>query len=785
MPEPRRLRSMAGAPAGPAGARDEDELPTQPGWERLARIVRNAPVALVEVDAHQRVLTWNLAAESLFGWRASEVVGGPNPLIPDDPGPDPGAVPRQGSPALDQSLQEQRARAGEAAVGHRYEARRLHKDGHLVDVEVLLSAVTDGAGRVTSWIAAFTDHSERTMLRAGLDARMRQQAAVAALGQTALGAHTLEPVIDAAIAAVVSTLDLVAAAAVRREPDGALRFVATRGYAIPEDRHTYADAEARDGLPLAWQVVTSGTPIVLDDIEAPDVPLPAWAVRLLRDTGVRSTACVPIGGLAAPWGAVSAHSGRAGSFTGDDLVFLHSVANVVAEAAARCEIEAEVRHRATHDALTGLPNRETLGERLAEVLAAPRSARDEGTCALLLIDLDGFKDVNDSQGHQVGDAVLRQVATRLRGRMRSSDMVARLGGDEFAVVLRRLPGPEHATWVAADLGSLLRLPFTSPAGPIGLAGSIGIAISAPGGCDPFELLRRADTAMYRAKRERCGHAVHDPRTDDGTTSRLSLVSDLRAALEDDALTVHYQPVVDLGTRDVTGVEALVRWTHPTLGPQSPGDFVALAESSGLAGDLTDLVLRHTTRQWVRWTRDGFRVPIAVNLPPMLLRDDGYAGYFLRSVAASGMPVEMLRVEVTESALAHDAAVDVLRELRGRGIRVAIDDFGTGWSSLGRLKQLPVDTIKIDRSFVTGLVDDRRDAAIVRSVVALAEELGLRTIAEGVETAAVEAALADLGVDRAQGYLYARPLPAAELRTWYTAWRADHPVPPPGPSLTPG
>jgi EAL domain-containing protein (putative c-di-GMP-specific phosphodiesterase class I) len=170
---------------------------------------------------------------------------------------------------------------------------------------------------------------------------------------------------------------------------------------------------------------------------------------------------------------------------------------------------------------------------------------------------------------------------------------------------------------------------------------------------------------------------------------------------------------------------------------------------------------------------------------MLLRGDGYAGYFVRAVTSAGMPLDMLRVEVTESALAHDAAVDVLREMRAHGIRVAIDDFGTGWSSLGRLKQLPVDTIKIDRSFVTGLVEDRRDAAIVRSVVALAEELGLRTIAEGVETAAVETALADLGVDRAQGYLYARPLPAAELVTWCGTWRADHPAPPGGRALTSG
>ena len=763
VPETRRLLPLTAV--APSAAGDG----TEPGCLRLSRVFRAAPVALVEVDADQRVLLWNRAAETLFGWTSAEVLGGRNPLLPD-------GDERAGAPAghLAEDLAEDLAghrrhalAAPDGAVaGTRFETRRRHKDGRLLDVEVLLSAVTDGEGRLAGWIAAFTDNSERTALRASLDARMRQQTAVAALGRTALGARSLQPVLDAAIGCVVGTLGAVAASVLRREPDGRLVFAATHGYTVPDDGHqTYV---AGRPPPLASRVLASGEPFVVDDLTAPGAPVPPWTRHLVASCGARSSALVLVGGVDAPWGTLGAHAPTTHAFGPDDLVFLRAVANVVAEAAARCAVEEEVRHRASHDALTGLPNRDLLGDRLAEALRGKGSRRNDGFSALLLVDLDGFKDVNDSQGHQSGDDVLRQVAARLTGRLRATDTVARLGGDEFAVLLTDLPAPEHAAWVAAELGSLLRLPYTTPQGPVNLSGSIGIALATRGGCDPFELLRRADAAMYRAKRDRCGHAVHDPALDDGASARLGLVSDLRAALEEEALRLHYQPVVDLGTGQVTSVEALARWTHPTLGPQSPAEFVALAESSGLAGDLTDLVLRLATRQWGDWAAAGLRIPVGVNLSPMLLRADGYADYLVRAVVQAGMPLEMLRIEVTETALAHEAAVGVLRDLRRHGVRVAIDDFGTGWSSLGRLKQLPVDTIKIDRSFVTGLVEDRRDAAIVRSVVALASELGLRTIAEGVETAEVAAALRTLGVDRAQGYLYARPLPPQELLSWYAA-----------------
>ena len=757
--ETRRLLPLSAVPESVAATGAE------PGCSRLSRMFRAAPVALVEVDADQRVLLWNRAAERLFGWTAAEVLGMRNPLLPD------------AGDAADEivAMREQALAAdGTAVAGSRFEARRPHKDGRLLDVEVLLTAVTDADGRLTGWIAAFTDNSERTALRSRLDARMRQQAAVAALGRTALGARSLQPVLDAAIACVVATLGVLAASVLRREPDGSLVFAATYGYTVPDDGHeTYV---AGRPPPLAARVLATGEPFVVDDLTAPGAPVPRWAAHLISGCGARSSALVLVGGVDAPWGTLGAHAPTVGAFGPDDLVFLRAVANIVAEAAARCAVEEEVRHRASHDALTGLPNRDLLGERLAEALRGRGSRRSDGYSALLLVDLDGFKDVNDSQGHQTGDEILRQVGARLTGRLRSTDTVARLGGDEFAVLLTDLPAPDHAAWVAAELGSLLRLPYTTPQGPVGLAGSIGIAIAGRGACDPFELLRRADAAMYRAKRERCGHAVHDAALDDGASARLGLVSELRTALEEEALTLHYQPVVDLGHGGVTSVEALVRWTHPTLGPQSPAEFVALAESSGLAGDLTDLVVRTASRQWAAWAQDGLRIPVAVNLSPILLRADGFADYLVRSVVQAGMPLDRLRIEVTETALAHEGAVDVLRDLRRRGIRVAIDDFGTGWSSLGRLKQLPVDTIKIDRSFVTGLVEDRRDAAIVRSVVALASELGLRTIAEGVETTEVAHALRDLGVDRAQGYLYARPLPPDELRSWYDARVSAVPAP---------
>ncbi|NHC16378.1 sensor domain-containing phosphodiesterase, partial [Motilibacter deserti] len=477
--------------------------------------------------------------------------------------------------------------------------------------------------------------------------------------------------------------------------------------------------------------------------------------------GIRSSAAVTVAGDTGPWGALVAHGSSPDAFGPDDLHFLQAVANVVAALLARARVEEELQLRATHDALTGLPGRELLRERLSAAVAGP----DAGPVGLLLLDLNGFKDVNDSLGHHVGDDVLRQVAPRLGVPLTPLDTVARLGGDEFAICLAAPRTTDELLEMTGRISDLLHGTYETPFGPVSLGGSVGAAIAPAHGTDAHMLLRHADQAMYRAKREATGWAVYDPQLDEDPTSRLRAVNELRGAIAAHEITLAYQPIVHLPTETVRSVEALARWTSPTRGPQSPAEFVALAERSGLIGDLTDEIVRMACRQAARWLADGRELAVAVNLPGSVLAQPGYADRLARHAELAGIPPALLSVEVTETTLVSEAAVATLRRLVDRGMQVLVDDFGTGYSSLGRLKQLPVQTLKIDRSFITGLAEDRADLAIVRSVVALAEELGLDVVAEGVETPEVADALRALGVPRAQGYLYARPLPPHDLEAW--------------------
>ncbi|RJK97498.1 putative bifunctional diguanylate cyclase/phosphodiesterase [Vallicoccus soli] len=441
------------------------------------------------------------------------------------------------------------------------------------------------------------------------------------------------------------------------------------------------------------------------------------------------------------------------------------------------ELTRRLEGMAREDQLTGLLNRREVDERLAAALAADAPA---GRCTgVVVLDLDGFKDVNDSLGHAAGDAVLQEVAARLRAVVREGDVVARLGGDEFLVGLPGLASPADAERVAAALRGALGAPYATSAGAVVLGGSVGVAVAPQDGCDEVDLLKRADLAMYRAKRGHAGWARYDVAADADPRGRLELLADLRAAIDGGGLRLAYQPVVLLGTGEVSSVEALLRWDHPRLGPQSPADFVALAESAGLVGALTDAVVTMAAAQAAAWDRAGRALPVAVNVSSSDLARPGFAAHLLGLATAQGCDPRLLRVEVTETSLVEERAVAVLRELAAAGLRVGVDDFGTGYSSLGRLKQLPVQALKIDRSFVTGLHEDRRDVAIVRAVVALADELGLNVIAEGVETADVARTLHRLGVPKAQGYLFSRPLPAHELEAALDAGRVGAPAEPSG------
>jgi len=434
----------------------------------------------------------------------------------------------------------------------------------------------------------------------------------------------------------------------------------------------------------------------------------------------------------------------------------------------------ELGHQAMHDALTGLPNRVLLRDRLEQALRA--LARDGTRLALLLLDLDRFKWVNDTLGHQTGDALLREVAARLAGAVRASDTVARLGGDEFAVLLPEADA-EGAARVAHALHRALDAPVVVDGQALRAEISVGGALAPAHGADPDALLRRADAAMYVAKRRRSGYDLYDPARERGDDARLGRVAALRAAIARGALELHYQPQVRVlpgvaGGGAEARAEALVRWPDGDGQGRlaSPGAFIPLAEETGLIVPLTRWVLGETTRQCRAWEGAGLRCAVAVNLSAWDLQDPRCVDTVTGALAGAGLGPERLVLEVTESALLGDIARgrEALARLRGLGIRVALDDFGTGDASLTRLRELPVDELKVDQGFVRRVAADAADAAVVGAIVALGHALGLEVVAEGVEDRATWERLAALGCDTVQGYHVSRPLPADELARWLRA-----------------
>ncbi len=417
--------------------------------------------------------------------------------------------------------------------------------------------------------------------------------------------------------------------------------------------------------------------------------------------------------------------------------------------------------QAVTDDLTGLGNRRHLLARLGDAISDT-----DHEVALLLIDLDGFKELNDTLGHHAGDQVLRQIGPRLQEALRPGDTLARLGGDEFAVVLA--PGDEASASAAGlRLRAALEQTFAVGGIRVHIDASIGIALFPEHARDALGLLQRADVAMYEAKRTRTGHEVYLPERDHHSRRRLELLGELRDGLADDQLILHYQPKAEIATGTVRGVEALVRWAHPRRGLLMPTDFLPLADHSGLGRALTAFVLDRALDEIGERRRDGFDLSVAVNLGPADLLDLGLPSDVARLLEKRRFPPSCLRLEVSEDVVMADPdrTLEVLAGLRAIGVATALDDFGAGHVSLGHLRQLGVDEIKIDRSFVMRLSDDARDAAIVHTTVDLGRRLGMLVVAEGVETVEAWDTLAGLNCDEAQGFFLGRPMTATALSGW--------------------
>ncbi len=454
------------------------------------------------------------------------------------------------------------------------------------------------------------------------------------------------------------------------------------------------------------------------------------------------------------------------------LVLLFLLPFVAVYASAAMSVQRE--HQAQHDELTGLPNRKPLLR--DTVVAISEAARSGGRAGLLLLDLDRFKEVNDTLGHPVGDRLLRIVGYRLTHSVRPGDVVARLGGDEFAVLLPVVGGVATAREVAVRLRAALAEPIRLEGMSFEIEASVGIALY-PDDAPDFEfLLQRADVAMYLAKERRSGVETYDTESDRNSPARLSLLGDLRRALDRGEFELHFQPKVWLADGRPAGMEALVRWHHPERGVTAPEEFIPLAEQSCLMRDLTRYVVDTALVQASRWWRDGLAVQVSLNVSARDLLDTGLASTISEGLEAHGLPPEALLLEINELVLTNEPAhaVDAVAALAALGIPLSLDDFGTGYSSLVRLQRLPVSEIKIDSSFVGRILHSPEDEVIVRSLVTLTRDLGIRSVAEGVESPEVADLLRGMGCDAGQGWYFGRHLNAASA----TAWLAEHLIPGP-------
>ncbi len=440
----------------------------------------------------------------------------------------------------------------------------------------------------------------------------------------------------------------------------------------------------------------------------------------------------------------------------------------------RRQAEEKIAFLAYHDALTGLPNRVLLQDRLQQAIAQAERVRNG--LALVFLDLDNFKKINDSLGHAAGDALLQEVAQRLKRCVRDSDTISRQGGDEFVLILRDLRGVDSCVPVLGKIMEALQEPYAWEGNELSTSASLGIALYPEDGRDFETLRKKADMAMYRAKEAgRNTYRFFDEEMDEEAVEHLLMRSGLRRAIERGEFLLHYQPQIDLASGRVIGAEALLRWQHPEYGLVPPGRFIPIAEESGLIVPIGVWVLREACRQNAQWLRAGLPpLVVAVNLSAAQFRRGSVEQAVRQALDDAQLPAVQLELELTESILLQDveSVLAAVRRLKQLGVKLSIDDFGTGYSSLSYLKRFDIDKLKIDQSFIRDLASDPDDAAIVHAVIQMSHSLGLRTIAEGVETPDMLQRLRTFGCDEAQGYHYARPMPAAEFERWVVAWQGD-------------
>ncbi|MDX6581274.1 MAG: hypothetical protein QOI10_458 [Solirubrobacterales bacterium] len=708
-------------------------------------VFANTRDAMLIVDDERRVVDTNPAAAEMLGMPRQELVRKRmEELMPETASAD---ATRLWDELLDAGQQ-------------RGEVELLGADGSLVATEYTTAAnfLPD------RHIIVMRDIRERRAAEAEVNRRVAQQEAIAELGERALREKSLHLLMDVAVARIGVTLGVEIVGLLELKVDE-LAFVVRAEAGVPElptgSRFPY-------GSPASSQAnftVRQAEPVLVDDYEQEKR---FDRSPIFTDLGVRSALSVEIPGSKRSFGVLEVASRAPGAFTAADASFLTAVAHLLGVALERARGEDEIREQALHDPLTGLANRTLFFDRLALGLA--RAKRTSTRLAVMFMDVDHFKALNDTLGHLAADRLLTQVGERIERAMRETDTVARFGGDEFIVLCEDLAGDaaEAVEALAARLLSALEAPFSLDDEPHRVTVSIGVALSDADSLDREALVRDADMALYRSKENgRGGWTLATEEMRLAVLARGESKQALQRAIENDELLLHYQPIISLDTGTLCAVEALVRWQDPDRGLIAPGEFIPLAEESGLILRLGEWVLRDACRQAAEWRAefgDEAPLPIHVNFSGRQIAQSGLSKFVDEVLRETGVPGSDIALEITETVLMDSTAEStaVLSELKSLGVTVVLDDFGTGYSSLSYLQRFPIDTLKIDRVFVSPLTNPTSLGSIVAAIVGIARALEVGTVAEGVETAGQAAAVAAIGCERAQGYFFARPVPAAEL-----------------------
>ncbi len=727
----------------------EDVTETKLNEERYRAMFENAAVGITRVDLNGVLVDVNQKFCDMLGYAHDELIGKAIKDIthPDDYG--------QGAAYRGEVTQG----VMKSAIG---EKRFMRKDGAIIWARRTMSVARDNAGNPQYVISVVEDISQRKQME---QLQVMEHTVTRVLAE----AETLAEAIPNIIQAICETMGWHCGERWEWDKEsGLLRCIECWGIDTPEIREFLASnangttkPESGSVQGLVRRIHNTGEPV--------------WIADIAREQNFQRTPLVIKAGLHGAFGFPL--------LLGDEVLgvmeFFHrdvrepddmliqiagSIGSQIGQYMVRQQAEERVRHLAHYDELTGLPNRTMFNQQLTRSLAQAR--RHDKPLAILFIDLDRFKNINDTLGHETGDRVLKEVADRLHGCLRESDTAGRLGGDEFVVLIEESPQPEHVAAVAQKILAAVARPFILDAQEFHLTASIGISTYPVDGADIHSLLKNADISMYRAKEQgKNNYQFYSAQMNVHTLERLALESNLRRALERNEFLLHYQPKIDIGSGRITGMEALVRWQQPARGLIPPAQFIPLAEETGLIVPIGEWVLKTACAQNKSWQEHGLPpLRVAVNLSARQFGHETLLQDVARVLTETGLDPAALELEITESMVMHnpERAVILLTKLKAMGIHLSIDDFGTGYSSLNYLKRFPIDSVKIDRSFIQDLPGDSDDAAITQAIIAMAHSLRLKVIAEGVETEEQLSFLRNHGCDEMQGNYFSKPLPENEF-----------------------